>query len=56
MGWVGLGPAAKNGVFIYMNLLLCKSRFDRLWQNQDFVYDFRAKIHETGSTKQGFEY
>jgi len=26
-----------------------KTRFDRFWNNQDIIYDFRAELHGTGS-------
>jgi len=29
-----------------------KARLDKFWHNQDIVYDFRAKLQETGSRSE----
>ena len=30
----------------------CKTRFDRIWNNTDIIYDLRAELNGTGSRSE----
>jgi len=45
--WNSLG--LPNDVVLSDTVNMFKSRFDKFWQHQDVIYDFKAEIHGTGS-------
>jgi len=38
-----------NHVVLSDTVNMFKSRFDKFWQHQEVIYDFKAEIHGTGS-------